>query len=89
MLSPHFVGRRVNLHPVWLMFALFAFGYLFGFLGLLIAMPLAGATGVLMRFSLRQYLASSLYAAGPDTAATRSADAPKPSGGHRADRRGD
>jgi len=51
------------LHPVWLMFALFAFGYLFGFPGLLIAVPLGGAAGVLMRFALRQYLASPLYAA--------------------------
>lgn len=81
LLSPYFVGRSVKLHPVWLMFALFAFGYLFGFLGLLIAVPLAGATGVLMRFALRQYLASSLYAANPDAAATRAANAPTPSGG--------
>jgi predicted PurR-regulated permease PerM len=66
VLSPHFVGRRVRLHPVWLMFALFAFGYLFGFLGLLIAVPLAGAIGVLMRFALRQYLTSSLYDVGPE-----------------------
>ena len=63
LLSPYFVGRSVNLHPVWLMFALFAFGYLFGFPGLLIAVPLGGAAGVLMRFALRQYLASPLYAA--------------------------
>jgi predicted PurR-regulated permease PerM len=63
LLSPYLVGRSVNLHPVWLMFALFAFGYLFGFPGLLIAVPLGGAAGVLMRFALRQYLASSLYAA--------------------------
>jgi hypothetical protein len=45
------------------MFALFAFGYLFGFVGLLIAVPLAAAIGVLMRFALRQYYASPLYAA--------------------------
>jgi predicted PurR-regulated permease PerM len=43
------------------MFALFAFGYLFGFVGLLLAVPLAAATGVLIRFALRKYLASSLY----------------------------
>ena len=81
VLSPRFVGRRVNLHPVWLMFALFAFGYLFGFLGLLIAVPLAGAAGVLMRFSLRRYLESSFYAANPDAAATPATSAPTPSGG--------
>jgi predicted PurR-regulated permease PerM len=65
VLSPYFVGRRVHLNPVWVMFALFAFGYLFGFVGLLIAVPLAAAIGVLMRFALRQYYASPLYAAGP------------------------
>jgi len=66
-LSPYFIGRRVNLHPVWLMFALFACGYLFGFVGLLIAGPLAAAIGVLARFMLRQYLASPLYAPALDT----------------------
>jgi predicted PurR-regulated permease PerM len=63
VLSPYLVGRRVNLNPVWVMFALFAFGYLFGFVGLLIAVPLAAAIGVLMRFALRRYYASPLYAA--------------------------
>jgi predicted PurR-regulated permease PerM len=62
VLSPYFVGRRVNLNPVWIMFALFAFGYLFGFIGLLIAVPLAAAIGVLARFTLRRYYESSLYA---------------------------
>jgi predicted PurR-regulated permease PerM len=61
VLSPKLVGARVGLHPVWLMFALIAFGYLFGFLGLLIAIPVAAAIGVLARFALRQYLASPLY----------------------------
>jgi predicted PurR-regulated permease PerM len=60
-LQPILVGDRVGLHPVWMMFALFAFGYLFGFVGLLLAVPLAAATGVLMRFAIRQYLASPLY----------------------------
>jgi predicted PurR-regulated permease PerM len=49
------------LHPLWLIFALFAFGYLFGILGLLIAVPVAAALGVLARFALRQYLASPIY----------------------------
>ena len=65
VLSPYLVGRRVHLGPVWVMFALFAFGYLFGFVGLLIAVPLAAAIGVLARFALRQYYASPLYAAAP------------------------
>jgi predicted PurR-regulated permease PerM len=62
VLAPYLVGRRVHLNPVWMMFALFAFGYLFGFVGLLLAGPLAAAIGVLMRFALRQYYASALYA---------------------------
>jgi predicted PurR-regulated permease PerM len=61
VLAPKLVGESVGLHPVWLMFALFAFGYLFGFVGLLLAVPLAAAAGVLARFALRQYLASPLY----------------------------
>jgi len=62
VLSPYLVGGRVHLNPVWIMFALFAFGYLFGFVGLLIAVPLAAAIGVLLRFALRQYYASPIYA---------------------------
>jgi predicted PurR-regulated permease PerM len=61
ILSPRLVGGSVGLHPVWLMFALLAAGSLFGFLGLLIAVPVAAAIGVLIRFGLRQYLASPLY----------------------------
>ncbi len=61
ILSPKLVGKRVGLHPVWLMFALFAFGYLFGFVGLLLAVPLAAAAGVLVRFGITQYLGSKLY----------------------------
>jgi predicted PurR-regulated permease PerM len=62
VLAPYLVARRVHLNPVWVMFALFAFGYLFGFVGLLIAVPVAAAIGVLMRFALRRYYASPLYA---------------------------
>jgi predicted PurR-regulated permease PerM len=62
VLAPYLVGRRIGLGPVWIMFALFACGYLFGFVGLLIAVPLAAAIGVLLRFALRQYYASPLYA---------------------------
>ena len=60
-LSPKLVGKSVGLHPVWLMFALFAFGYVFGFVGLLLAVPMAAAAGVLVRFALGQYLQSPLY----------------------------
>jgi len=61
VLSPNLVGHSVGLHPVWLMFALFAFGYLFGFVGLLLAVPLAAASAVLIRFALQRYLDSPLY----------------------------
>jgi len=70
VLSPYLVGRRVNLNPVWLLLALFAFAYLFGFLGLLIAVPLAAAIGVLVRFAMKQYLASPFYATRPTAQAT-------------------
>lgn len=60
-LSPKLVGGSIGLHPVWLMFALFAFGYLFGFVGLLLAVPMAAAMGVLVRYGLRRYLTSKLY----------------------------
>ncbi len=61
ILQPKLVGKSVGLHPVWLMFALFAFGSLFGFTGLLIAVPAAAAVGVIVRFGLKQYLESTNY----------------------------
>jgi len=61
VLAPKLVGESVGIHPVWLIFALLAFGYLFGFVGLLVAVPLAATIGVLARFALRRYLESSLY----------------------------
>ncbi|MCD2181208.1 AI-2E family transporter [Rhizobium sp. TRM96647] len=61
ILQPKLVGSQVGLHPVWLMFALFAFGALFGFVGLLVAVPASAAIGVLVRFGLRRYLDSDLY----------------------------
>jgi predicted PurR-regulated permease PerM len=61
ILSPKLVGKSVGLHPVWLMFSLFAFGALFGFVGLLIAVPAAAAVAVLVRFAIARYLESPLY----------------------------
>jgi predicted PurR-regulated permease PerM len=58
VLSPRIIGSRVKLNPVWLIFALFAFGYLFGFVGLLVAIPLAASLGVVLRFAMRRSLAS-------------------------------
>ena len=60
-LSPRFVGQKVGLHPVWLIFALFVFSYLFGLVGTLIAVPLAAAMAVLVRFAVQVYLDSSVY----------------------------
>lgn len=70
-LSPKLVGDKVGLHPVWLMFALLAFGYLFGFVGLLIAVPVSAAIGVVVRFGLGKYLNSMLYAGVPKKAVTK------------------
>jgi predicted PurR-regulated permease PerM len=61
ILQPKLLGTAVGLHPVWLMFALLAFGSLFGFVGVMLAVPLAAMIGVLVRFGLRQYLASPLF----------------------------
>jgi predicted PurR-regulated permease PerM len=64
VLVPTLVGKNVGLHPVLLMFAMFAFGYLFGLVGLLVAVPLAATIGVLFRFALAQYFASPFYTGG-------------------------
>ncbi|MEO5805641.1 AI-2E family transporter [Devosia sp.] len=61
ILYPKLVGSSININPVWLMFALLAFGALFGFVGLLLAVPLAAIGGVLVRYGLGKYKASSLY----------------------------
>lgn len=61
ILQPKLVGESVGLHPVWLMFALSAFGVMMGFTGLLIAVPVAAAIGVLVRYALDKYLNSAFY----------------------------
>lgn len=60
-LTPKLVGDRVGLHAVWVMFGLLAGGALFGFVGVLIAVPVAAVVGVLVRFAFDKYLASRLY----------------------------
>jgi predicted PurR-regulated permease PerM len=67
-LTPKLVGDRVNLHPVWVIFALLAFGALFGFVGVLLAVPIAAILGVLVRFALARYLDSALYDSGDGAA---------------------
>ncbi|MBM9595760.1 AI-2E family transporter [Roseitranquillus sediminis] len=61
ILTPKLVGDSVGLHPVWLIFALSAFGALFGFVGLLVAVPVAAIIGVLVRFGIERYRDSTLY----------------------------
>ena len=61
VIYPRFLGDRVELPAVWVIFALFAGGAAFGFLGIMLAVPAAATIGVLARFWLRRYLASSLY----------------------------
>ena len=60
-LTPKLVGENVGLHPVWVMFALLAGGVLLGFLGLMIAVPVAAIIGVLIRHAIENYKKSSLY----------------------------
>ena len=60
-LTPKLVGENVGLHPVWVMFALLAGGVLLGFLGLMIAVPLAAVIGVLLRHAIENYKKSTLY----------------------------
>jgi predicted PurR-regulated permease PerM len=61
VIYPRLLGDRVELHAVWVIFALFAGGVAFGFLGVLMAVPMAAAVGVLSRHFLKRYLASPLY----------------------------
>jgi predicted PurR-regulated permease PerM len=61
IITPRLVGNSVGLHPVWLLFALSAFGSAFGFVGMLVAVPVAAAIGVLTRWGVGQYEASLLY----------------------------
>lgn len=89
ILTPRLVGKSVGLHPVWLLFALSAFGTVFGFVGMLIAVPVAASIGVLTRFAIEQYRASLLYqgrAGLPQATATFTSApaAPKPARGRKA-----
>lgn len=61
ILTPKLVGNSVGLHPVWLIFALSVFGSLFGFVGMLIAVPVAAMLGVVARFLIEQYKTGLLY----------------------------
>jgi predicted PurR-regulated permease PerM len=67
IIYPRLLGDRVELHAVWVIFALFAGGVAFGFLGVLLAVPLAAFAGVIVRYWLRRYLESPLYLDPPRT----------------------
>jgi len=60
-LTPKLVGGQIGLHAVWVIFALMAGGSLFGFTGVLLAVPVAATVGVLVRHFMDKYLASPLY----------------------------
>lgn len=66
-LTPKLVGGKVGLHPVWLLFALSAFGAMFGFVGMLIAVPAAAMIGVVARFLMEQYKEGRLYRGNRDS----------------------
>ncbi len=61
VLTPRFVGERIGLHPVAVIFAVLAGGQLFGFTGVLLALPVAAVIMVLLRHTHQHYLASQLY----------------------------
>ncbi|MGB8274329.1 MAG: AI-2E family transporter [Alphaproteobacteria bacterium] len=61
VITPKLVGERIGLHPVWVMFALLGGGLLFGFVGVLLAVPAAAVIGVLVRFAIGQYLEGPFY----------------------------
>jgi predicted PurR-regulated permease PerM len=75
VLTPRLVGSSVGLHPVWLILALSVFGTLFGFVGMLVAVPVAASIGVLARFGMEQYRHSLLYIGTEDDPADQSDDA--------------
>ncbi|HUD52728.1 AI-2E family transporter [Parvibaculum sp.] len=79
-LQPKLIGDKIRLHPVWVMFALFAFSSLFGFVGALLAVPVAAAIGVLARFGVASYEHSRLY---------RGAEMPRPATAEAAGRDAD
>lgn len=71
LVTPMLVGKRIGLHPVAVIFALLAFGQVFGFFGVLLALPASAALLVGMRHLAAAYLASDLYGGAPDRDATK------------------
>ncbi len=75
LLTPNLVGEKVGLHPLWVLFALLAGGALVGFVGVVIAVPVAAVIGVLARFAIGRYKQSDVYG-GPDAHGTGRSGAP-------------
>lgn len=61
VLIPRFIGKKVGLHPVWIIFALLAAGTWFGFIGILLALPITAMLGVITRIFIDWYTSSPLY----------------------------
>lgn len=61
VVTPRLVGERIGLHPVAVVFALLAFGQLFGFFGVLLALPISAVLLVALRYAREWYLSSALY----------------------------
>jgi predicted PurR-regulated permease PerM len=78
LLIPYFVGDRIGLHPVWVLFALLAGGVLYGFIGILFALPIAAAIGVLVRHGLALYLKSPYYLGQSSSSQKKSREATHP-----------
>ena len=64
LLTPRLVGERIGLHPVAVIFAIMAGGQLFGFFGILLALPVAAVSMVLVRYLVQSYRSSTLYGPG-------------------------
>ena len=79
VLTPKLVGDRIRLHPVWVIFAVLGGGTLFGFAGMLLALPVAALIGVVIRFGLEQYLESDIYHGSDESDAPEEASEPPPS----------
>lgn len=82
ILTPKLVGERIRLHPVWIIFALLAGGAVAGFVGVLIAVPVAAVIGVVVRFATGRYVGSRMYrgngpAALQEAAAEEKAEPPR------------
>ena len=81
VLTPKLVGDAVGLHPVWVIFALLAGGAMFGFVGVLLAMPVSAVVGVLSRFALKRYLSSPLHLKGTSSTDKKEEEDDDPPGG--------